>query len=57
VPIGHVERQQIDADGTIHVDQDPPTHAPAVAPVWNQGIPETTGLLATVRAASAGNPA
>ncbi|GKQ33598.1 hypothetical protein [Streptomyces sp. A012304] len=48
---GHVERQQITAGGTVHADQDPPTDAPAVDPLWNQGIPEETGLLATVRAA------
>ncbi|MFC8946378.1 hypothetical protein [Streptomyces rochei] len=50
-PNGHVERQQIFADGTIHADQDLPTDTSAVDPVWNQGIPEETGLLATVRAA------
>jgi hypothetical protein len=50
-PNGYVERQQITADGTIHDNQDPPTGAPAVNPIWNQGIPEETGLLATTRAA------
>ncbi|MFE9138006.1 hypothetical protein [Streptomyces sp. NPDC007355] len=50
-PNGHVERQQITADGTIHPDQDPPTGVPAVDLIWNQGIPEETGLLATTRAA------
>ncbi|MFC7991976.1 hypothetical protein ACFUV2_21965 [Streptomyces pilosus] len=50
-PNGHVERQQITPDGTIHPDLDPPAGVPAIDPVWNQGIPEETGLLATVRAA------
>ncbi|MEU2357692.1 hypothetical protein ABZ599_32755 [Streptomyces misionensis] len=50
-PDGHVEYQQIAADGTVHPAQAPPTDTPAADPVWKQGIPEHTGLLAATRAA------
>ncbi|MFJ6437849.1 hypothetical protein [Streptomyces sp. NPDC091416] len=50
-PNGHVEHQKITADETTHPDQNQPIAAPDVDPIWNQGIPEESGLLATTRAA------
>ncbi|MCX4573394.1 hypothetical protein OHB41_09405 [Streptomyces sp. NBC_01571] len=49
-PYGHIDQQQIAADGTVHPGQDPPANAQPVDPIWNQGIPEDTGLLETPRA-------
>ncbi|MFJ8752063.1 hypothetical protein ACIREO_22440 [Streptomyces sp. NPDC102441] len=50
-PDGRVEQHQVAADGTIHPDHHPAPPADVSDPIWNQGIPEDTDLLDTVRAA------
>lgn len=50
-PDGRVEHHRIAVDGTTHSDPTPAAETAATDPVWSQGIPEDTGLLAPVRAA------
>ncbi|MFC8125411.1 hypothetical protein [Streptomyces sp. NPDC057302] len=50
-PDGHVEHHHIAVDGTTHAVPMPPADTTTTDPLWTQGIPEDTGLLAPVRAA------